>query len=568
VAGPLTLENDILHIAEESLATGEAIGLGVALVVLVFVFGAVVAGLVPILLAILAIAVALGLAAIVGMVFDLSFLVTNIITMIGLAVGIDYSLFIVSRYREERAAGFDEEESIVRAGATAGKAVMFSGFTVMLALAGMFLLPNTTTRSIGMGAILVVAASVLASLTLLPTILRLLGDRIERLRVRGRRRRSSSRFWDRITGGVMRRPVRSLLVAGGALVLAILPVFSMHQGFSGVSSLPDEVESKQAFLILEAEFTGGLSAPVEIVVDGEITESVSTALDDLVLALATDGSFGPASVEVSPAGDLAIVSAPLVGDPMTDASMDATRRVRTEMIPAAFAGERVEVLVGGETAGNVDYLQQVTDYTPILFAFVLGSSFLLLMVAFRSVVIPAKAILLNLLSVGAAYGLLVLFFQEGTGFGFIKDIADWLGFTQVESIEAGMPLLMFSILFGLSMDYHVFMLSRIREHFDETGDNTGSVAFGLRTTGALITGAAAIMVAVFSGFAGAAIPGLQQIGFGLAVAVALDATIVRTILVPASMKLLGARNWWFPSWLGWLPEIHIEGTLEPVPQQA
>jgi RND superfamily putative drug exporter len=565
VGGALTLENDIIRVAEESLVTGELIGLGVALVVLVFVFGAVVAGLIPLLLAIMAISIAMGLAALVGQVFELSFFIANIITMIGLAVGIDYSLFIISRYREEREAGFEKTEAIGRAGATAGKAVMFSGFTVILALAGMFLLPNTTMRGIGMGAILVVSISVLASLTLLPAVLALLGDRIERLRVRGRGRHSKGRFWDRITGVVTRRPVVSLVLAGGVLVMAAMPVFQMHQGFSGVSDLPDEVESKQAFLVLEEEFSGGLGSPVEVVIDGEITDSVAASIDELVEAMAADGSFGPVTIEVSATRDLAVVSALLDGDMLTDASLDAIRRVRGEVVPQVFAAEAVDVLVGGDTAENLDYLGQVSDYTPWVFLFVLGSSFFLLMIAFRSIVIPAKAILLNLLSVGAAYGLLVLFFQEGTGFGFIKDLADWLGFVQTESIQAGMPLFMFSILFGLSMDYHVFMLSRIRERFDETGDNDESVAYGLRTTGALITGAAAIMVAVFSGFATGALPGLQQMGFGLAVAVALDATIVRTILVPASMKLLGARNWWFPSWLGWLPEIHIEGTLAPEP---
>jgi uncharacterized membrane protein YdfJ with MMPL/SSD domain len=221
------------------------------------------------------------------------------------------------------------------------------------------------------------------------------------------------------------------------------------------------------------------------------------------------------------------------------------------------------VLVGGDTAYNVDYLDQTTLYTPIVFLLVLGLSFVLLTVAFRSLVIPAKALAMNLLSVGAAFGLLVLFFQRGVGPEIFKDISGWLGFGQVESIEAGLPLFIFAILFGLSMDYHVFLLSRIRERFDHTGDNTESVAYGLRTTGALITGAAAIMVAVFAGFAAGPLVGLQQMGFGLAVAVALDATVVRIVLVPATMKLLGDRNWYLPSWLEWLPQVHIEGVATP-----
>jgi putative drug exporter of the RND superfamily len=247
----------------------------------------------------------------------------------------------------------------------------------------------------------------------------------------------------------------------------------------------------------------------------------------------------------------------------SDDAMDTVRELRDEVVPQLFSDAPVEVLVGGDTAYNLDYLDQTTFYTPIVFLLVLGLSFVLLTVAFRSLVIPAKAIAMNLLSVGATYGLLVLFFQRGVGPEVFKDIAGWLGFGQVEAIEAGLPLFMFSVLFGLSMDYHVFLLSRIRERFDRTGDNSESVAYGLRTTGALITGAAAIMVAVFAGFAAGPLVGLQQMGFGLAVAVALDATIVRSVLVPATMKLLGNRNWYLPSWLDWLPKINIDGAATP-----
>ena len=569
VAGPATLENDFIQLAEEGLQKGETIGLAVALVALVFVFGAVVAGLIPIILAVMAIAIALGAAAVLGLVFDLPFFIANIITMIGLAVGIDYSLFIVSRYREERANGLDKLGAIAHTGATASKAVFFSGLTVMVALTGMLLLPNTLFRSIGLGAILVVTTAVAASLTLLPAVLALMGDKVDALRIRGRRngaQQRRGRFWDRITGTVMRRPVVSLMLAAGILVLATLPYFTINEGFSGVSTLPDEAESKQAFLILESEFSGGLGSPVEIVIDGDITPSVTASIDEMQAALAADPSFGPSTVEVNDAGDLALVSAPLAGDIAANDALDAIRELRAEWVPKVFDDVPVEVLVGGDTAYNVDYLDQTTLYTPIVFLFVLGLSFVLLTVAFRSLVIPAKAIAMNLLSVGAAFGLVVLFFQRGVGPEFFKDIAGWLGFGQVEAIEAGLPLFIFAILFGLSMDYHVFLLSRIRERFDQTGDNTESVAYGLRTTGALITGAAAIMVAVFGGFAAGPLVGLQQMGFGLAVAVGLDATIVRSVLVPATMKLLGTRNWYLPSWLEWLPEVNIEGvaTLEVV----
>jgi putative drug exporter of the RND superfamily len=566
VAGPSTLENDFIRLAEEGLQQGESVGLAVALIVLVFVFGAVVAGLIPIILAVMAIAIALGAAAVFGLVFDLPFFIANIITMIGLAVGIDYSLFIVSRYREERDSGLDKLEAITHAGSTASRAVLFSGLTVMVALTGMLLLPNTIYRSIGLGAILVVIIAVAASLTLLPAVLALMGDKIDALRIRGRRRgaeKRRGRVWDRITGTVMSRPVMSLLLASGILVLAALPYLSIKEGFSGVSTLPDEAESKQAFLIMEREFSGGLGSPVEIVIDGTITRPVTTSIDDIQAALAVDPSFGPSTVEVNEAGDLALISAPLSGDIAGNDALDAVRELRAELVPRVFDDVPVQVLVGGDTAYNLDYLDQTTRYTPIVFLLVLGLSFVLLTVAFRSLVLPAKAIAMNLLSVGATFGLLVLFFQRDVGPAFFKDIAGWLGFEQVEAIETGLPLFIFAILFGLSMDYHVFLLSRIRERFDRTGDNNESVAYGLRTTGALITGAAAIMVAVFAGFSAGPLVGLQQMGFGLAVAVALDATIVRSVLVPATMKLLGNRNWYLPSWLEWLPKLNIEGVAAP-----
>jgi RND superfamily putative drug exporter len=562
VAGPATLENDFIRLAEEGLQRGEAIGLPVALVVLVLVFGAVIASLIPIVLGVMAIAIALGAAAVFGLIFDLPFFIANMITMIGLAVGIDYSLFIISRYREERTRGLDKLDAISRAGATASRAVLFSGLTVMVALAGLLLLPNTIYRSIGLGAILVVVIAATASMTLLPAVLAIMGDRIDSLRLRGRKNVTGLRshhFWDRISGRVMRRPVVSMMLAVGILVIAAVPYLSINEGFSGVSTLPDEAGSKQAFTIMEREFSGGLGSPVEIVIDGDITAPVTTAIENLRKALSTNPSFGPSDVEINDARDLALVSAPLSGDIAGDRAMATVRELRDRIVPTLFDDVPVHVLVGGDTAYNVDYLDQTTRYMPIVFLVVLGVSFLLLTVAFRSLVIPAKAIAMNLLSVGAAFGLVVLFFQRGVGPEWVKDIAGWLGFGQVEAIEAGLPLFIFAVLFGLSMDYHVFLLSRIRERFDHGGDNAESVAYGLRTTGALITGAAAIMVAVFGGFAAGPLVGLQQMGFGLAVAVALDATIVRSVLVPATMKLLGDRNWYLPSWLTWLPDLNVEG---------
>ncbi|CAN5571035.1 MMPL family transporter [soil metagenome] len=559
--GAITLDEDFSAIAEEDLAKGETFGVGVALIVLVVVFGAVVAGLIPIAMGVASIVVALGMTALVGRLADFSFFVTNMISMMGLAVGIDYSLFIVSRYREERHRGHEKLAAIGATGATASRAVFFSGMTVVLALIGMLIIPTTIFRSLAAGAIFVVVAAVLASLTLLPALLGLLGDRVNALRVFRRKQvegvEESHRFWDRITHGVMRRPVAALVIGAGLLLAAAFSYLDINTGFSGVSTLPDDTPSKRAFTVLAQEFSGGLNSPVEVVVDGDVASSgVSSGIEDLQASLANDRMFGPSQVQPSEAGDTAIVSAPLAGDPSSRAATSAIERVRDDYVPAAFSDTGAQVLVGGETAFSKDFFDLADRYTPIVFAIVLGLSFLLLTVVFRSIVVPIKAIIMNLLSVGAAYGLIVLVFQKGFG-------ADLLGFRQVESIEAWLPLFLFSILFGLSMDYHVFLLSRIRERFDKTGNNTESVAYGLRTTGGLITGAAIIMVAVFAGFASGELVMLQQMGFGLAVAVFIDATIVRSVLVPASMKLLGDRNWYLPSWLQWLPDVKVEGAEPP-----
>ena len=565
IAGQATLNNDFQELAEETLAKGETFGIAVALVVLLIVIGTVVAAVLPLLLAIAAIAIAFGLTAVVGRFFDLTFFITNFITMMGLAVGIDYSLFIVARYREERVRGADKLEAIGRAGATANRAVLFSGITVVFALMGLFFMPNTIFRSLSTGAILVVLVAMAASMTLLPAVLALLGDKVNRLRVRKHDALNNidkvGGFWDKMTNAVMHRPVAWLL--GGAALLAAIGIayFQIQTGFSGVSTLPDGLESKQAFVILETEFSGGLGEPVEIVADGPITPEVTAGFDRLMGILAGDPAFGPplGELQVNDAGDIGLLSVPLQGDSASQASTDAVLRLRGSYVPEAFSGVDTPVLVGGWPAFSVDFFDDVNTYTPIVFVFVLGLSFLLLTVVFRSIVLPIKAILLNLLSVGAAYGAIVLFFQPTASPGWIQSIAEGLGFIQVESIEAWLPLFLFAILFGLSMDYHVFLLTRIREYYDRSGDNQEAVAHGLRTTGAIITGAALIMVAVFGGFAAGDLVMMQQMGFGLAIAVFLDATVVRSILVPAGMRLLGEWNWYLPKWLSWLPQLDIEG---------
>ena len=569
--GPASLNDDFTKASEDNLANGEKFGIPAALVILLVVFGAVVAALLPILIGIAAIFVAVGIVALVGQPWPFSFFVTPMISMMGLAVGIDYSLFFVSRYREERQRGADKLGAIEAAGGTASRAVFFSGMTVVLALMGMLLIPNTIFRSLAGGAIFVVLVAVAASMTLLPALLGLLGDHINRLRVHRRRGDAAAKrggFWDVVTRAVMRRPVVSLVT--GVVVLLIPAVFwtQMHTGFAGVSTLPESFESKKGFEALAKDFSGGLSSPVEVAVDASADDpAVRSGVGQLQALLGTDPFLGPSQVEISPARDLTVVSAPLIGDPASDAAVEAIERVRDDYVPEAFPeGTPGKVVVGGETAFNKDFFEITSEYMPVVFAFVLGLSFILLTVAFRSIVVPVKAILLNLLSVAAAYGLIVLVFQKGVG-------NDLFGFQQVEAIEAWLPLFLFSVLFGLSMDYHVFLLSRVREHYDQTGDNTESVAYGLRTTASIITGAALIMVAVFSGFAGGELVSFQQMGFGLAAAVFIDATIVRSILVPSSMKLLGTRNWYLPRWLEWLPKVQVEGPhvqrreepAEPVP---
>ena len=554
--GQVSLDRDFSTIAEEDLAQGEQFGVGVALIVLVIVFGAVVAGVVPIAMGIASIVVAVGLVALVGQAFEFSFFVVNMISMMGLAVGIDYSLFIVSRYREERHHGLAKLDAIGLASSTASRAVFFSGMTVVLALVGMLIVPTTIFRSLAAGAIFVVIVAVLASLTLLPALLTLLGDRVNSLRVFRRKgdlgSEDSHRFWDRITHGVMRRPIWSLIVGAGLLLAVGSAYLDINTGFAGVSTLPNDTPSKRAFNVLSAEFSGGMNSPVEIVVDGDVdSQPVKSDIAELQDVLAGDQMFGQSRVEVDAANSTAVISAPVNGDPSGEAAVASIDRVRDDYVARAFEGSDATVLVGGDTAFNKDFFDLTDTYTPIVFVIVLGLSFVLLTAVFRSIVVPIKAIIMNLLSVGAAYGLVVLVFQHGFGAGV-------LGFTQVEAIEAWLPLFLFSVLFGLSMDYHVFLLSRIRERFDATHNNTESVAFGLRTTGGLITGAAAIMVAVFAGFAAGDLVMMQQMGFGLGIAVLLDATIVRSVLVPASMKLLGRWNWYLPAWLGWLPDPHVE----------
>jgi uncharacterized membrane protein YdfJ with MMPL/SSD domain len=434
---------------------------------------------------------------------------------------------------------------------------VFSGTAFSLALLGMFLVPDTILRSLALGAIVVAVVSVGVALTFHPALLMVLGDRVDRLRVPwlGKRVAASAgtegRFWGGVVRAVMRRPAISLTAAVALLLLATSPLLGLKLGASGPASLPDDTVAKQGLLALERDFPAGATDPVEIVVDEQGAPDLGEQLRDLRGELARDPAFAVDRAATEQGDDVAVVSVPLNAEGSSEEASAAIDRLREEYVPRAFGDAQERALVGGGPAENRDYFALIGDWLPIVIAFVLALSFLLLTLAFRSIVVPLTAIVVNLLSVGAAYGLLVLVFQEGVG-------ADIFGFGQVERVEAWVPVFLFSVLFGLSMDYQVFLLSRIRERYTRTGDTTDAITFGVGTTARLITGAALIIVVVFAGFAAGELVSFQQMGFGVAVALLVDATIVRSVVIPAAMRLLGERNWYLPRWLEWLPAVAIE----------
>ena len=561
ITGEFTADRDFLELSNNDLKEGELFfGLPAALIVLLLVFGTVAAAFVPLVLALVAILVALALVAILGQLFELSFFVVNMLSGMGLALGIDYALFVVSRYREERAGRREKPDAIAVAARTATRAVFVSGVAFVLAMFGMVIVPDTILRSLAVGAILVGVVAVVAALTLLPAVLTLLGDRVNRFRLPFLGRLAAGdegRFWAAVVRRVLRRPLVYAAAAAALLLAAALPVLDISTGLPGIRTLPDRYPAKEGFLLLEREVGVATPDSVEIVVDGDLSlPAVRDGVERLRARVDDNPVFGEPSLEISPRRDLAVVEAFVSGDSRDRATVRAVERLRAEVVPAALDGTGARGLVTGETAEIIDYRELTTSWLPIVFAFVLGLSFVLLTLAFRSIVVAIKAILLNLLSVGAAYGLLVLVFQKGVG-------NELFGFQQVDSIAAWLPLFLFSVLFGLSMDYHVFLLSRIRERYLETGSNTDAVAYGVGSTARLITGAALIIIAVFAGFASGELVEFQQMGFGVAVSLLIDATLIRSVLLPATMKLLGDRNWYLPSWLGWLPHLEVEGSSPP-----
>ncbi|HLM94823.1 MAG TPA: MMPL family transporter [Acidimicrobiales bacterium] len=557
VTGSHTVGNDFTTQSSRDLQHGElAFGLPIALVILVLVFGAVVAGLMPVLMALLSIVVGLGIAALISREFSLSIFIVNMMTGMGLALGIDYSLFVISRFREERGRGLDKEAAIRMAGATASRAVLFSGSTFVIALLGMFLVPTNILRSLAAGAVIVGVVSVAAALTLLPAMLSLIGDRVNSLRLPvvgknlGRTDASEARVWRAVIGTVMRHRVIYLVLAGGVMIAAAAPVLGLHIGQSGVNTLPDNLPSKQGYLAVQRYFPSQDPYPVDVVAVGAAPR-VRADLSTLEAVLSRDPRFGPGVIQSAPGGRVLALTAPIRGDAVSSQDVAAVLDLRQHLIPAAFAGSGSAVYVGGQTAETADYFHAVTKPTPYVLLFVLGLSFVLLMLAFRSLVIAAVSILLNLLSVGAAYGILTLVFLHGVGAGIF-------GFHQVSAIDAWVPLFLFSVLFALSMDYQVFLMSRIKERYDQSGSTHEAVAGGVASTARIITGAALIIVAVFSGFARGQLVQFQQMGFGVAVALLLDATVIRTVVLPSILSLLDQRSWCLPHWLDWLPHIEVE----------
>jgi RND superfamily putative drug exporter len=558
ITGEFTVGRDFEKVSEEDLQQGELqFGLPAALIVLLLVFGTLVGALIPMTMAVLSIIVALAMVAVIGQFFEVNLFVTNMLVAMGLALGIDYSLFIVSRLREERAKRLSHREAILNVASTATRAVVLSGTAFSLALLGMFLVPDTVLRSLALGAIVVAVVSIAVALTFHPALLMVLGDRIDKLSVPwvGKRIAASAgtegRFWGGAIRAVVRHPTLSLVAAVALLLLATSPLLGLKLGASGPSSLPDDSAAKRGLIALARDFPTGATEPMEVVVDTRGAPAADEELANLRGQLERDPDFAAQRATTEQGGDLVIASVPLNAEGSSEEASAAIDRVRDDYVPRTFGDASDRVLVGGLPAENRDYFALIGTWLPIVIAFVLALTFVLLTLAFRSIVVALTAIAVNLLSVGAAYGLLVLVFQEGVG-------GDLFGFGQVDRIEAWVPVFLFSVLFGLSMDYQVFLLSRIRERYSSTGDTTEGIIFGVGSTARLITGAALIIIVVFAGFAAGELVAFQQMGFGVAVALLIDATIVRLVIIPAAMRLLGERNWYLPAWLEWLPRVEIE----------
>jgi uncharacterized membrane protein YdfJ with MMPL/SSD domain len=571
-----TLNHDFSH--------AEGLSVPITFLVLLLAFGAFVAAGVPVLLAFSAVLGSLGLAASLSHLFHASDATSSVMLLMGMAVGVDYSLFYLKREREERRKT-DADEALRRAAATSGRAVLVSGTTVLIAMAGMLFAGNKVFTSIGIGAMVVVFVSMIGSLTVLPALLGKLGDRVDRgvlavlassmlrllrpigqprpliwlrdrstliQRVKGRQ--ETSRVWSAVLRPALRFPGLAVLLAGGLLLVMAIPVLGMHTKQPGFSDLPRGVPIASSYEKIQRAFPGAQTPAVVVVqaqnVNAPRARSAIQALERAALANRWMG--GPIHVAVNPSQNLAKIEVPLAGDGGNDASLAALSALRKQVLPSTIGREAgMTFAVTGATAGTYDFNQTTKQHWPLVFAFVLGLAFLLLLITFRSIVIPLKAIVLNLLSVGAAYGALVWVFQDG-------HLQGLLNFHSNRAVVTWLPLFLFAVLFGLSMDYHVFIVSRIKELVDRGASTEEAVSRGIATTAGTVTAAATVMVAVFAIFATLSTLEIKQMGVGLAVAVLIDATIIRGVLLPASMKLLGRWNWYLPRWLHWMPPVRRE----------
>jgi RND superfamily putative drug exporter len=540
--------------------------MGGTLLILLLTFGALVAAGVPLLLGVTSIAATMGLLGPASQLSPLHEAVAQVVILIGLAVGVDYAMFYLRRMMEEQDKGRSPDSALDVAAATSGRAVLISGFTVIAAMAGMFFSGNAIFSSFGVGTILVVGVAMIGSLTFLPAVLSYLGQKgwLEKGRLpfiakRRHQNRGESRVWGAILNRVLARPVVSVILAGGLLVALSIPALGMQFKEPGTEGMSRSEPIIQTLDRIDAAFPGGtLPATVAIKAKDVTTPEVQNAIKQLHdKAIATGQLSEPSSVEINPDKTVAMVSLSIKGEGTDAASNRSLEVLRDDVVPTTVGKlHNADVAVGGMTAWSKDFIDTMKSHLPIVFGFVLAMAFILLLVTFRSIVVPIKAIILNLLSVGSAYGVLTLVFQDGHG-------EKALGFTSVGGITPWLPLFLFVVLFGLSMDYHVFVLSKVRELVDRGRTTEQAVAEGIKSTAGVITSAAAVMVVTFAAFATGSDQSMKQLGVGLAVAILIDATIVRAVLLPATMKLLGERNWWLPKRLSWLPKLEHEPQVAP-----
>jgi uncharacterized membrane protein YdfJ with MMPL/SSD domain len=560
--GDATAETAIMDVVGEDLVRSEMIAMPITLVILIVTFGALIAAGLPLLIGAVSVGAAISLGSIVSHVLPQSEFAPNLVSMLGIALGVDYTLFLLRREREERAAGHEPREALARAAGSAGKAVFVSGLTVLIALGGLLASGTTLFASMGVAAMLVVGMALLGALFVIPALLGRLGDRVERGRLPlwGRRPRvrpvRESRVWGAVARGAVRRPLLTAVVGVALLASASIPALGMRTGETTIASFPEGLPVVHAYEDLEARFPGS-PEPARIVIrnDSAPPADIARAIRSLEDTARNQGiAAGPIRTVTSRDGLVRSVELPLVGAGDQAAAEKSLGALRSTVIPATVGAlPGVTVAVTGETANSHDFGETLSEHMPLVFGVVLGSAFLLLACAFRSIVVPLVAVSLNLLSVGAAYGLLVWGFQNENLDGVLPVAGGGV-------VVSWMPLFLFAILFGLSMDYHVFMLSRIREHVRAGYSTRDAVVKGVQSTASTITSAALVMVSVFGAFAATRIAEMQQMGVGLGAAILIDATLIRGMLLPAIMTLLGRANWYLPRWLGWLPHITAEGT--------